>query len=294
MGWKQGGVLILTVCLLLPVPTLALVKGGRRNFREGSKYETLQQWDLAAQQYALAVAAEPNNPEYKLRYMRALQQASLMFVKRGDALAEQGDYASAYSAYRQSFSYDQGNEIARLKMERMLDIQKAQTAGTDIGTTNKIGNVFPTNNEIQFSTRARSRDTVHSISFKETKFKSVISNLCRELGLNVVFDESVKDLPLTIELVDVTFARALDILLRTYKFSFEQVDHRTILVYADNATNRPRFENLMVKTFYLSNLTSAQARTALTALLPAGRQIASVEQPNTPGGNTLIVKATAT
>ena len=89
-------------------------------------------------------------------------------------------------------------------------------------------------------------------------------------------------------------AKALDIILKIYKYSFEQVDNRTILVYADNATNRPRFETLMVKTFYLGNLTSQQARTALTALLPAGRQIASLDQPNAPGGNMMIVKATAT
>lgn len=291
---KRLVVLLITICLVCPGAALAAGKSGKKNFREGVKYETLQQWDIAAQQYALAVAAEPNNPEYKLRYLRALQQASLMFVKRGDALAEQGDYASAYSAYRQSYSYDQGNEIARLKMERMLDLQKSQSAGGDTAAANKIGNVFPTSNEIQFATKPRTRELAQTISFKETKFKSVVSNLGRQLELNVVFDESVKDTPVTIELTDVTIAKALDIIFKTYKFSFEQVDHRTILVYADNATNRPRFENLMVKTFYLGNLTAQQARTALTALLPAGRQIASLDQPNSPGGNMMIVKATAT
>jgi hypothetical protein len=100
------------------------------------------------------------------------------------------------------------------------------------------------------------------------------------LDLNVVFDESVKDSPVTIELNEVTMAKALDIILKIYKYSFEQVDNRTILVYADNPTNRPRFETLMVKTFYLGNLTSQQARTALTRSSPAGRQIASLDQPN--------------
>lgn len=286
--------LLIVISLLSPVTALAVARGGRKNFKEGQKYETLQQWDLAAQQFALAVAAEPNNPEYKLHYLRALQQASLMFVKRGDALAEQGDYGGAYSAYRQSFSYDQGNEIARLKMERMLQLQKDLAAGIDGGVTNKIGNVFPSSNEIQFSRKERPREPAQTISFKDTKFKSVVSNLGRELNLNIVFDETVKDTQVTIELNDVTLAKALDIILKIYKYSFEQVDNRTILVYADNATNRPRFEALMVKTFYLGNLTTQQARTALTALLPAGRQVAALDQPNSPGGNMVIVKATAT
>lgn len=292
--WQRFAAFLIVLSLLVPAPILANSREGKKNFREGQKYETLRQWDLAAQQYALAVAAEPNNPEYKLRYLRSLQQASLMFVRSGDTLAEQGDYASAYSAYRQAFSYDPGNELAKLKMERVLDTQKNQATGGDTSITNKIGNVFPTSNEIQFARRERPREPAQTISFKETKFKSVVSNLGRQLDLNVVFDESVKDSPVTIELNEVTMAKALDIILKIYKYSFEQVDNRTILVYADNATNRPRFETLMVKTFYLGNLTSQQARTALTALLPAGRQIASLDQPNAPGGNMMIVKATAT
>jgi general secretion pathway protein D len=292
--WQRLLALLMVISLLTPVPALAMVRGGRKNFKEGQKYEILQQWDLAAQQFALAVAAEPNDPEYKLHYLRALQQASLMFVKRGDALAEQGDYGGAYSAYRQAYSYDQGNEISKLKMERMLQLQKNLAAGVDGGVPNKIGNIFPTTSEIQFSRKERPRELAQTISFKEAKFKTIVSNIGRQLDLNVVFDESVKDTPITIELNHVTLAKSLDIILKIYKYSFEQVDYRTILVYADNATNRPRFETLMVKTFYLGNLTSQQARTALTALLPAGRQVAAIDQPNTPGGNMILVKATAT
>lgn len=59
--------LLLSVCLSLPNVALAADKSGKRHFKEGAKHETLEQWDLAAQQYALAVAAEPNNAEYRLR-----------------------------------------------------------------------------------------------------------------------------------------------------------------------------------------------------------------------------------
>ncbi len=286
--------LFLALCLISPGLALAGGKSGKKNFKEGMKYEELQQWDMAAQQFALAVAAEPNNAEYKLHYLRALQQASLMFLKRGDALAEQNDFASAYTAYRQAFNYDQGNEISRLKMERMLELQKAQATGGEQVTANRIANVMPTSNDIMVATRTRSKDVVQTISFKDTKFKTVVLNLGRQLGLNVVFDESVKDQPVTIELTEVTVAKALDIIFKTYKYSFEQVDRRTVLVYLDNPTNRPRFESLMVKTFYLGNITAQQARTALQPMLPPGRQLASLDAAQNAGGNLLIVKATST
>jgi general secretion pathway protein D len=283
----------LAVCLVLPGAALAGGKSGKKNFKEGVKYEQQQQWDMAAQQFALAVAAEPNNPEYKLHYLQALQKASMMYVKRGNELAEQGDLASAYTAYRTAYQYDQGNEIARMKMERMLEQQRAQATGADQGTINRVGNFKPTSTEIQTAAKPRSRDVVQSINFKDSKFKTIVTNLGKQLGLNVVFDESVKDQPISIDLTDVTVAKALDIIFKTYKYSFEQVDRRTILVYQDNPTNRPRFESLLIKTFYLGNITATQARTALQAMLPPGRQMATLDQGNTAGGNLLVVKATA-
>ncbi len=285
--------IIITLCLMSPAVALA-GKSGKKNFKEGVKYEQQQQWDQAAQQYALAVAAEPNNAEYKLHYLRALQQASLMYMKRGDTLAEQGDFSSAFNAYRTAYNYDQGNDIAKLKMERMLEQQKNQASGADPVNINKVANVRPVKDDIQVLTKPRSKDVAQSISFKETKFKTVVLQLSKQLGLNVVFDETVKDVPVTVDLTEVTIAKALDIIFKTYKFTFEQVDRRTILVYVDNPTNRPKFENFLVKTFYLGNITAGQARNALAQMLPAGRQIASLDQGNNQGGSLLIVKATAT
>ena len=290
----------LSACLVMPGLALADGKSGKKDFKEGIKYEEMAQWDLAAQKFALAYNADPNNIEYKLHYFRALEQASIMYVKRGDTLAEQKDYVSAYTAYRTAYSYNPGNEIARIKMERMLEIQKAEMSGQEpINYNTKTGNVRPTSNDVQIASRPRSRDDViPSISFKSAKFKLVVNQFARQLGLNVVYDESVKDVDVRdFELENVTFAKALDILFKTYKYTFEQVDRRTILVYQDNTTNRPRFENYLVKTFYLGNINAQQARGVLTSMLPPGRQIAVLDNPGAGGGannsNILLVKATA-
>jgi general secretion pathway protein D len=293
-------VLFLSLCLILPGAALADGKNGKKNFKEGVKYEEQQQWDMAAQHFALALSAEPNNPEYKLHYLRALNQASLMYVKRGDALAEQNDYASAYTAYRQAYNYDQGNEIARFKMERMLELQKAQASGESDQFKYNIqtGAIKPVTNDIQIASKGRSRgDVAQTINFKDTSFKAAVNSLSRQLGLNVVFDDTVKDSDkVTIDLTDVTLAKALDIVLMQKKHTFEQVDRRTIFVYPDNGTNRPRFEKHMIKTFYLNNINANTAKAVLAQMLPPGRQIASVDTVGGQGGasnsNVIVVKAT--
>jgi general secretion pathway protein D len=291
---------ILVLCLLLPGAALAKGKG-KKNFDEGKKYEQLQQWDVAAQKFALAVNAEPNNPEYKLHYMQAIQKASLQFLKRGDDLAADGDYEGAWTNYRYAYQYDQSNEIAKLKMNRMMEQQKQlASGGSGQFTTNRVGNVINTSGELPIATRQKTSDVVPGIHFqKGSKFKTIVSQLGKQLGLNVVYDDSIKeglDLKDAIDLENVTMAKAMDIILRANKCSFELVDRRTILVYLDNGgTTRQRYETLMVKPFYLNNVTANQARAALQIALPPGRTMAPLESgANSSGGNVLIVKATAT
>jgi general secretion pathway protein D len=290
----------LSLLLLLPGAALADGKNGKKNFKEGLKYEQLQQWDMAAQKFALALSAEPNNPEYKVHYLQALQRASLMYIIRGDALAQQNDYQGAYVAYRQAYSYDAGNEISKFKMERMLELQKAQANGTigQIKYNTNTGAVQPVNNDIQMANKRRARgDLATDIKYVGIPFKQVIKSLADPLRLNVVFDDSIRNDPVTVEVKDVTIATALDIVLMQKKCAFEEVDRRTIFIYPDNTNNRPRFEKLLIKTFYLNNISAQTVKNVLAQMLPAGRQSATVDSIGGAGGgatssNVLIVKAT--
>jgi len=282
--------LLLSVCLGLPNASFAAGKNGKKYFKEGSKYESAEQWDLAAERYALAVADEPDNTEYKLRLLRSMQMASLMFAARGDVLASKDDYAGAYNAYARAANYDPTNESMRLKMVRMLEQQKAQMGGEEAARYNpRTGNLIPTSNEIRTPPRAPRNDVLQKIEYKEgTSLKLVIENMARLLNLNVVFDESFKDTnKFSLALTDVTLAKALDVLFLQSKLIFELADRRTLVVYADNQPNRQRLERLLVKTFYLSNADLNETRTIVQANLGAQRQVQVSKQLN-----ALVVRAT--
>src|SRR6185436_7680502 len=113
--------------LTLAVPLVAFAADGKKHFKEGMKYEENRQWDKAAQEFALAVAEKPSNVEYQLHLQRALVSAAIMLVERGDSLAEKKDYNAAYNAYRQAFAFDPSNELALIKMRRMLEVQGLPT-----------------------------------------------------------------------------------------------------------------------------------------------------------------------
>ncbi len=282
---------LLTCCLALPVTAVTAFadnKSGKKSYKEGLKHEESQQWELAAQEFALAVAADPQNAEYKLHYARSLQNASLMFTKRGDELAKQGDYASAYNAFRQALGYDPGNEMASLKMRSMIAIQKDQVNGLgQFKYDDRTGNLKPVSNEVKVASKPRSRDIPQDITFKDTEFKDCVKTLARTLDLNVLFDESVRTQgKVNFELRGITMAKAFDLLLMQNKMTFEEVARKTIMVYADNQQTRQKYERAAVKTFYLGNIKINDARQVLNSLIP-GRPVGTLE-----GQNAVILKGT--
>jgi general secretion pathway protein D len=260
----------------------APAKSGKKNFREGMKYEESQQWDLAVPEFTLAVAAEPSSTEYRLHLLRAKQNASIMFLQRGDQLAEQGDYPEAYTAYQQAFTYDQTNELARTKMEHLATQQETQSHAPEAFNYNpRTGNITPANAEIKVASKPRPREVLQSISFREASLRLAIEQMADFLDLNVLFDESFKDdRNFRIKLRNLTMARALDMVLLQTKHTFEQIDRRTILIYGDNPVNRQRFEQMMVKTFYLGNADLEQARQLLQNITGIQRQVIAVKQLN--------------
>src|SRR5207245_782805 len=83
--------LLVTFCLLV-MPVSAFAKKGDAHFKKGMEYEAAQQWEKAAQEFTLAVAANPANTEYQLHFRRATFNASQAFMSQGRALAERRDY----------------------------------------------------------------------------------------------------------------------------------------------------------------------------------------------------------
>src|SRR5438876_8575886 len=146
--WHSVVALVMVVCLLaLPVSALG-GKKGKDHFDRGMKLENALQWEKAAQEFTLALAADPHNVDYQLHYRRAVFNASQSFMQQGRSLAEQRDYVGAYNAFRQAFGYDPVNQLAVSEMERMLRLDQvkqgnAATPGDGNGKSNDGGGGTP-------------------------------------------------------------------------------------------------------------------------------------------------------
>src|SRR5438105_625460 len=275
---------LLVVFCLLAAPMTALAKKGDKNFKQGVKYETAQQWEKAAQEFTLAVAADPSNTEYQLHYRRAVFNASQMYMQQGRALAEQRDYLGAYNAFRQAYGYDPVNELALSEMERMLRLQREKTGEPGAGDGGGGGaKTSPTSyQQGAGGTPAQPSVTVtqadanlppqRTEQIRTIKFmgdlKSFIRNLADQLGLNVIFDSQTFRTPRTVEVsyTDVTTAQALDLLFIQEGLFFQKLNRRTILVADQN--RRAQFQQLAIRTFYLANIAPDDARQIVAQAIP--------------------------
>ncbi len=291
---------LLTFCLLL-LPVTAMAKKGEKNFKRGMQYESAQQWEKAAQEFMLAVAANPADAEYQLHFRRASFNASQSFMQQGRALAEQRDYVGAYNAFRQAYGYDAVNELAVSEMERMLRLQSVKdgTNGSGNGHGSKNGEL-PDSGTLTTSGAQAEEPVVPSSRVEQLRvisyngdLKAFVRSLAEQLQLNVVFDRQSFAQPRTIDinLRDVTTAQALDYIFLQEGLFFQKLSRRTILV-ADQ-TRRPQYQQLVLRTFFLSNMKPSDARTLIQQAIPP-----SVGRPQTivvpdDATNSLTVRDTA-
>jgi general secretion pathway protein D len=301
---------LLVVLCLLAAPVAVLAKKGEKNFKRGVEHEKAQQWERAAQEFALAVAANPSEMEFQLHYRRALFNASQKFMEQGRTLAEQGDYRGAYNAYRQAYGYDPVNELALAEMERVLRLQR-EREGANGGGNGNGGQARPGAGTVPTSydgaaagapVAARpaqqqpaqpppaTRDEVQRVINYSGDLEGFIRQTAEKLEMNVIFDRDFPRRTVTINLRNVTAARALDHVFVAHGLFFQRLDRRTILV-ADQ-TKRGQYQQLVLRTFYLQNIDPNDARTLINASLPpnAGRQ--PVVTPN-KATNSITVRDTA-
>ncbi|MCA1556993.1 MAG: hypothetical protein LC731_00450, partial [Acidobacteria bacterium] len=304
---------LIVIISLLAMPMVVLAKKGEKYYRQGLEYEKAQQWEKAAEQYALAVAANPADIEYQLRYRRAIFNASQSLMQQGRALAEKSDYIGAYNAFRQSYTYDPVNELALSEMERMMRLQKEKDAGATTTTTTGAGGTFkpsqtslrepsgitttpaalPNRRDIAAPTVPQTRvEQLRVVTFSGD-LKSFIRTYAELLGLNVVFDSQSFRQPrnIDISLKEVTAAQALDYVFLQEGLFFQKLGRRTILV-ADQQ-RRGTYQQLVIRTFYLSNLKPADAQKYISTAIPAqaGRPTTiAIPDPDT---NSITIRDTA-
>ncbi len=269
--------LILLASLLSPTAVLAF-GDGKKHFKKGVKYEVAEEWDKAAEEFTLAVADNPKNPEYRLHLQRALFNASQQYIKKGTLAAKEKDYEAGYIAFRKAYAFDPTNELAKSEMERMIRLQKAANpvpADKEKKVVDDGSRFVPTAfGTVKLPAGAQvpqKLEKVRDLVFPNgVDLQFIIKDLARDLDLNVLFDiESFRTAgrKTAIDLKNVTAARALDYIFLQEGLFFQKVGPHTILVAAQ--AQRTKFQQLVLRTFYLANASPKDVQKVVQTAIPA-------------------------
>ncbi|WP_460154626.1 secretin N-terminal domain-containing protein [Pseudomonas sp. S2_G10] len=195
--------------------------------------------------YSRVLNIEPNNRRAQdslrqLDYLRSMDEK--LELARGDL--RRGDIYGADRQVKQTLELDPKNEGA---LELQDSIRLVQSR-----------------NVVQYPQLRTRLDRPVTLEFRDANLKTIFEVLSQVAGLNFIFDKDLRpDMKATIFVRDVRIEDAVDLLLQQNQLHQKVVNENTVLIYPDSPQKIKDYQELVMRTFYL---TSIDANTALNMI----------------------------
>ncbi|MCY1395789.1 type IV pilus secretin PilQ [compost metagenome] len=177
------------------------------------------------------------------------QQRNIQDMLRlGQTDLRRGDVVGAARQVRGILALDPEHEGAR-ELQRSIEMVQARSVAP-----------YP---------QLRSRlDRPVTLEFRDANLKVIFEVLAQTSGLNFIFDKDVRpDLKATIFVRDVPIEDAVDLLLQQNQLHQRVVNDNTIVIYPDSPQKLKDYQDLVMRTFYLTNTDAATAMNLVKTLL---------------------------
>ncbi len=283
-------------------------------------------YDEAVKFYMERLSEAPRSTEARLKLIQALRAAAAMHAERGAELEEAGRPEAALVEYRQALNYNTEETRARQGIERVAVKRKAKellAKGKQLlerGEVREAAHVIeeargldPENPEtqqvhqevttqLQVAADAASRATELAateramsllstkpvtLRFKETDIKEVLEIISKLADINILLDEGVRAQRVTSYVKDLPLRQAFALILSTNRLFAKQVSNNSLLVIPDTPAKHQQYDDLQVRTFYLSNADAKVVVNLLRTILNS-RQVFVHEKLN-----AVVVRDTA-
>ncbi len=225
----------------------AKARAAEQHYAQGRKHLKANQIMESLNEFKLALGLDPSRSEHHVAFGEALRLKDARDqVQAGEKLMNLGRYEDALGAYERAVEMDPGLTQA---VEAITTITQQQRAAETVGTSTQ-----PV-----------------TLRFQNAKLKEVFEILARSGGLNVVFDKDVRDEPVTIFIKDMPFDEALNLIVRTNGLFSRKVSADTLLLMPNTKQKQDQFQDLMIRTFYLSNARAKDMVNLLRTMLETKR-----------------------
>ncbi len=265
--WGAAVLLLLTSCT------------SYRNYRRAQMAATSEDWDQAVVFYMKALEADPGSITYKAALLRAKVKASQGHYEKARKYHETGVPERALVEYQQAVALDPSNQSALVELEKVRAELAAARTNRRVATSIDDLKKQASEKGQPPVLNPRSNEPI-DLDFPEAvSIMDIYRALGRAFGINVLFDPNLKDQEISVSLKQVKAQDALEFLIRAANHFYKVLDPHTIIVVADTPQNRRNYEDLVIKTFFLSNAEVKDVVTMLRSLIDA-KKIATNEQLN--------------
>ncbi len=269
---------------------------------EGRSLGYAGQWDKSVEILQKAQEKNPSDPEIKLMLERAKFNASIQHMTRGEALLKKGSFGEAIREFQLSIGFKPGNVRAEVLLRRANAFQQSDTLfqqgekflkekeyvkarkafqeAVKLNPENKeaekalVGYRKEMERPPRFRLKPKNTAPV-SLRFKKTPITNVFEVLSRLSGVNFIFDKDIKETKVTLFMTDVPIVRFLEVLLRTNNLAGKLVNDKSMIIYPNTPAKIKEYEDLQIRTFYLSNLKVKEAVALLAKILKSKDIIAN-------------------
>jgi general secretion pathway protein D len=260
-----------TRTLFAVIAVLAINVSGcasKKAYTRGSRAEISRDFDTAMTEYKAALDKDPKNNEYRLKYEQARYNAAFQHFEAGRRALDKQDYETAKMEFARTLEIDPTHALAEQQLAKVNEIltNRSRNEPEPEIQFQQLKEETRTDPTPQSQLEPKNRgpfDTIRMTQDSRMEFET-LANLA---GINVIFDPDFRGTRVQLELNNVDIYEALDILALQTRSFWKPVNKTTILVSPDNQTKRRDYEELVLKTIYMTNsVTSTELTEAITTL----------------------------
>jgi general secretion pathway protein D len=275
------------LCILAGVALAGCPKNGNQDYSAGNKALDIQDYDAAVDYYGKALAADPHNANYRIKLDQARFEAGQKHIRQGIKLREKGDLQGAVSEFQRAQILDPSTTAADQELKKTLDLLAEQNKSSQEEQP-LVENTQPTLASQPPELKPLSRAPINLKMSNDAKV--VFDTIGKLAGLTVIYDPDLQARRITTELNNVTLEQALDIVSLESKAFWKPVTENIIIVVPDQTQKRRDYDEQLVRTFYLNNISIPQDLTEVTTGLRQLFDLRHIQQVNAQ--NAIIVRDT--
>jgi general secretion pathway protein D len=250
-------------------------------FQKARTAEQTKDWDEAVVEYQKALDVDPSNSLYQINLSRAKLEASRVHFQKGKSLRASALNARGEDQIRLTqlaatelelvIKLDPTNQYAAVEYGKAVNtLREAALAGQPASIDELKKRAKANITKSAPPQLSPTSDQPITLSFPhETPVKEIYKALGGAFGINILFDQAVKDDRIAIELKDVTAQQALERVMQAANHFYKALDEKTIIIVPDNPQARRDYEDLVIRTFYLSNGDAEQVTNVVRTMIEA-------------------------